>query len=161
MSGKFKFGKAPVMAKCQPEKVYSQWSYDQETGFVKQNKRMCQHGHDHHGHQRDMEHDDQHHEEYHKEHHDDLAVSMANPFAEYQQRNCYEEELCWTVKTVGLNRRVVLDHCRSDCYDHAVPHQRFYYQYGRVRLVGTDFCVAWYPNNKFLELNDCKFDIYG
>jgi len=70
-------------------------------------------------------------------------------------------QMCWTVKTMGLDRRVTLDTCRIDCTDVMVAHQRFIYQKGRVRMVDTDFCVAWYPSEKFLKLTDCKFDIFG
>lgn len=71
-------------------------------------------------------------------------------------------QMCWTVKTMGLDRRVTLDKCHLDCDGEVmVSHQRFIYQKGRVRLVDTDFCVAWYPNEKFLKLTECKFDIFG
>merc|ERR1712007_301247 len=65
---------------------------------------------------------------------------------QFREEGCSSKgKMCWTVKTVGLDRRVVLDDCRTDCENLlAVANQRFIYQQGRVRLVDTDFCVAWY-----------------
>ena len=72
--------------------------------------------------------------------------------------------LCWTAKNIGLNRRITMEKCKKTCNQPdavAVANQRFEYKAGRVRLVDTDFCVSWSPRERFMTLNECRFDIYG